>query len=227
MIKPENSKLIFRFFPFVFLLFLVFAIQEGLHAQTEKSGIVGIFGIVMSADSMGPVPNAQILSQDNYLGTFSDDSGRFFITVNLNDSIMISSLGYNTRIIPVTDSILQLKQPIKFYMTLDTVLMHEIVIHGYWNYRTFKQMLINMKPAKSSFNVSEALKRQPLLYLKPNIGFAIFHPIQALYDLFNKRAVLQRRLIRDRKIYNRNMIKLGRPQDTIPTKPDYLRNKNP
>ncbi len=225
LIKIKNIRPYFTFFSFVFFLLLVFTAQSRLQAQTESANIVGIYGILMSSDTLHPIPDAQIFSRDNYLGSFSDTTGRFYITVSRNDSLMFSSLGYITKIIPVTDSILQMKQPITFYMTLDTVLIHEIVIHAFWDYETFKQMIINMKPAKSSYDISEDLDRRPLLYRARQGSFDLFSPIQSLYNLLNERAVVQRRLIHNRKMYNRKMIKLGRPQDTVPVTLDYMRDK--
>ncbi len=208
-----------------FLLILTFSVQNNLQAQTGNSKIVGIHGILMSSDTAVPVSDAQIFSRNNYLGSFSDTSGRFFITVDRNDSLMFYSLGYITKIVPVTDSLLHLKQPVTFYMNLDTVLIHEVIIHGYWDYETFKQMLIHMTPAKSSYDITDDLKKRPLLYKQRESQISLFSPIQSLYNLLNQKAVIQRRLIHNRKMYNRKMIKLGRPQDTIPTTLDYMRDK--
>ena len=224
-IKSGDIRPFFTFFPIVILFFCVLITPDKLQAQAENDSIVGINGILMSSDTLQPIEDAQIFSRDNYLGSFSDTSGRFYITVARHDSIMFSSLGYNTEIIPVTDSLLRLKQPIIFHMTLDTVLIHEIVIHAFWDYETFKQMLIHMKPAQSSYDITEDLKKRPLLYKERQGGFVLFSPIQSLYNLLNEKAVMQRRLIHNRKMYNRKMIKLGRPQDTVPTTLDYIRDK--
>jgi hypothetical protein len=209
----------------IFLLFLSFSIPKKLQAQTENNQIVGIHGILMSSDTAQPIADAQVFSRNNYLGSFSDSSGRFYITVNRHDSIMFYSLGYLTKIVPITDSMLQLPEPDTFYMSLDTILIHEVIIHAFWDYHTFKQMLIHMMPAKSSYDVTDDLKKRPLLYKDREGKVILFSPIQTLYNLLNQRAVLQRRLIHNRKMYNRKMIKLGRPQDTIPVKLDYMRDK--
>ena len=222
MTKTVNKPL---YFSFVILLFLLFFTQSSLQAQTEKDSVIGIHGILMSSDTVQPVADAQIFSRNNYLGSFSDTSGRFFITVARNDSIMFASLGYITKIVPVTDSLLQLPQPVTFYMALDTVLIHEVIIRGFWDYETFKQMLIHMTPAQSSYDVTDDLKKRPLLYKQRESSVSLFSPIQSLYNLLNQRAVIQRRLIHNRRMYNRKMIKLGRPQDTIPTTLDYIKDK--
>ncbi len=222
MTKTRNKA---PFFTFFFLLLSVFFKPYTTQAQTQNDSIIGIHGILMSSDTARPIADAQIFSRNNYLGSFSDTSGRFFITVDRHDSIMFYSLGYITEILPVTDSLLQLPQPIVFHMALDTILIHEVIIHAFWDYETFKQMLIHMTPAESSYNIAEDLKKRPLLYKEREGHFYLFSPIQSLYDLLNQKAVIQRRLIHIRKAYNRRMIKLGRPQDTIPTRLDYMRDK--
>jgi hypothetical protein len=222
--RITNHRIIFRLPYFALLLFLALFFYHPLHAQTEKT-VTGIFGILMSSDTTQPVADAQIFSRDNYLGSFSDDSGRFYISVMPHDSLMFASLGYITRIIPVTDSLLRLKQPITFYMSLDTVLINEVVIHAFWDYRTFKQMLIHMTPAQSSYDITNDLNKRPLLYKQRETRISVFSPIQSLYNLLNQKAVIQRRLIHNREKYNREMIRLGRPQDTVPVKMDYIREK--
>jgi len=209
----------------VLLIFLcLFVFQGNLKAQNKKAELMEISGILLSADSLQAVADAQILSKDNYVGSFGDTLGRFNIVVNPGDSLMFSSLGYQTKVVPVTDSLLSLPQPITFRMVLDTVLIHEIVIHAFWNYETFKFMVTHMKPAPY-YDLKKELDQNPLLYKEPNQAFTVGGPIQALYNWLNKKAVLQRKLIRNRRAYNQKMIDLGRPQDTIPSKPEYMQEK--
>lgn len=221
--KLNNTRQIY-FLGFIIVLALLVFKPAGLHAQKRDVQMVELSGILLSSDSLKTVADARILSKDNFLGSFSDSLGQFNIIVNKGDSLMFSSMGYDTRIVPITDSILRLAQPITFLMTLDTVLIHEVVIHAFWDYATFKQMIIHMKPAPY-ISISKELDQNPLLYQQPNQSLTMEGPIQALYDMLNSKAVLQRKLIKNRKDYNREMIKLGRPNDTIPTTLDYMREK--
>ncbi len=59
-----------------------------------------------------------------------------------------------------------------------------------------------------------------LLYLQPR-PMSFKGPVQALYDLLNRSARLQRKLIKNRKEYNEIMIQMGRYLDTIPAKPEH------
>jgi hypothetical protein len=144
--------------------------------------------------------------------------------VNPDDSILISSMGYVKRIIHITDSIRNLPQPVVFKLDIDTILIHEVVIHGFWDYRTFKQMVINMKPLDLSRFYPD-MDADPLKYVEPTHALTMKGPVQALYDVFNRNARLQRKLIKNRKEYNRLMRNLGREKDTIPAIPEHMQEK--
>ncbi len=210
---------------FLFVLMCVNLPLLLMGQQHEEPELVGLTGVLLSSDSLKPIPDAEVYSRENLFGTFTDSTGHFTVAIVLGDTLLFSSLGYSERMVAINDSILTMKSPVPFYMSLDTVLINEVVIHAFWDYRTFKQMIINMKPRTHPFDVSKDLEKNPLLYKNPSTGFSTEGPVQALYDLFNAKAVLQRQLIRNRRQYNRNMIKLGKIQDTIPTIPDYMREK--
>ncbi len=195
-----------------------------MNGQQADSMLFDLTGKIVSSDSLKPIPNVHIISKFNRWGTISDENGLFRMLVSRNDSILISSIGYRSDIIHITDSICNLTQPVIFTMDIDTILIHEVIIHGFWDYRTFKQLIINMKPLDLKQFYPD-MNANPLLYYNPPHALVMKGPIQALYDLFNKNARLQRKLIRHRKEYNRLMINLGREKDTIPTIPEHMRVK--
>ena len=47
-------------------------------------------------------------------------------------------------------------------------------------------------------------------------------PIQGLYNVFNRQARLRRKLLKNRKQYNKVMNQMGHPEDTIPAKPEHM-----
>ena len=193
-------------------------------AQKAKPFLFDLTGKVVSSDSLEPIPNVHLISKFNKWGTISNEQGFFRMLVSPNDSLLISSIGYSSRIVHLNDSILKLPQPVLFTLSRDTVLIHEVVIHGFWDYRTFKQMIINMKPMDLKQFYPD-MNADPLLYRNPPTALVVKGPIQALYDIFNKNARLQRKLIRNRKEYNKLMINLGREKDTIPAIPEHMLKK--
>lgn len=206
--------------------FLIFCLPKILQAQQEKEKeLINFSGRVMEAARHKAIPDVQVISRNNLVGSFSEENGFFEVVVTPGDSLLITSIGYASLHIPITDSLLSLDHVPVFYMNADTIQMHEVIIRGYPNYQMLKQRIANMKPQDRPYNVVDYMQDNPLLYLKPNTGVSVGGPVQLLYNIFNAQAVLQRKLIRNRKKYNKNMIKLGRIQDTIPAIPDYMREK--
>lgn len=196
-----------------------------LGQQHQEPDLIGISGVLLSSDNLKPIPDAEVYSGENYTGTFTDSKGRFTLAVALGDTLLFSSLGYSDMMVAVDDSLLALKPPIRFLMKMDTIEIQEVVIHALWNYNIFKQRIGDMKMQTHPLNLFNTSKSPPSHEKPYNEGFHLFSPIQSMYNIFNAQAVLQRKLIHNRRAYNRHMIKIGRPQDTIPSTPDYMREK--
>jgi len=217
-LKPiQNKELIKCFFP---LLTLVLLSVGSLSAQQTNDSLLVLNGTVLTSDSLLPVPNAHIISKFNHWGTISNDKGRFKIFVSPYDSVLFTTIGFKPTIVYIDDSVQRELDHFRAFMIKDTVMINEIIIHAFYDYRTFKQMIIEMKP----LNLDQFYpdwEGTELLYKQPTpMGFK--GPVQALYDWLNRSARLQRKLIKNRKEYNKLMIQMGRAQDTIPAIPEYM-----
>jgi hypothetical protein len=60
-----------------------------------------------------------------------------------------------------------------------------------------------------------------LMLSLPTTGTGL-SPIQALYNRFNKNERLKRKLLKIRREYNELMMQMGRPNDTVPSKPEHM-----
>ena len=208
---------------FIFLLFFIFILSATVFSQVVYDSLLVLHGRVITADSALPLHNAHVLSKFNHWGTISDENGEFKMLVSPGDSIMVSSIGFNTTVFQMGSSVILNNEPYEILMGKDTVLINEIIIHAFWDYRTFKQLIVNMEPLNLD-NFYPDWEGTGLLYLEPK-PLTIKGPIQALYDVFNRSAQLRRQLIRNRKEYNQLMIQMGRPNDTIPAYPEHLINQ--
>ncbi len=204
------------------LLFVFGIISIELTAQENaKNKLFVLDAQLLTSDSLLPVPDAHIISKRMLWGNISNEDGRFKMYVNPNDTLMITSIGFSAKILLINDSIRNLETPVPILMDKDTVLIHEVIIHAFWDYEVFKQMIIDMPPLNLDPFYPD-MNKDPLDYLKPG-PYTIGGPIQALYNVFNRSARLQRKLIKNREEYNKIMIQMGRAQDTIPTIPEHVR----
>lgn len=177
---------------------------------------------VITADSALPLHNVHIISKFNHWGTISNINGEFKMLVSPDDSIMISIIGFSTTVLLVDSNVVMADKPYDILMSKDTIMINEIIIHAFWDYRTFKHLIVTMEPLNLD-NFYPDWEGTELLY-KDIRPFAFKGPIQALYDAFNQNARIRRQLIKNRKEYNKLMIQMGKESDTIPPYPEHLIN---
>ena len=162
-----------------------------------------IKGYIVSADSLTPIPQAHILSELSHFGTTSDFDGKFSIQTREIDTLRISCIGFITKYININHDSIDANN---FRITLqrDTIILDEIDVTPYYNFSTVKEIVSNA-PIEKPFIVKGANdKIGDYLYQKPKEipdDKGILSPIQTLYNRFNKKERLKRKLERNRKKY--------------------------
>ncbi len=200
-------------------LILLFGLNNTYSQQLNDSLYI-LDAVIVTNDSLLPVENAHVISKYNRWGTISNKQGRFKLYVQESDSVLITSMGFSSIILTVDTAVLSYDGIIQIRLPKDTLSINEVVIRGYWDYKTMKQIVINMQPIDLSQFYPD-WEGTELLYLEPR-PMSFKGPIQALYDAFNRSARLQRQLIRNRREYNKAMYMMGRYLDTIPAKPEHM-----
>ena len=162
-----------------------------------------IKGSIVSADSLAPIPQAHILSELSHFGTTSDFDGKFSIRTREIDTLRISNIGFVTKYININHDSIDANN---FRITLqrDTIVLDEIDVTPYYNFSTVKEIIRNA-PIEKPFIVKGVNDNiEDFLYQKPKKipdDKGILSPIQTLYNRFNKKERLKRKLERNRKKY--------------------------
>ena len=182
------------------LIFIVLFLSccISLHAQNRYFPLKGK---VVSADSLSPIPNVHILSKVSYYGTTSDFDGRFSMLVRKNDTLKISSVGFVTKIISVDYDSINANN-FEITMERDTIMLQEIDVFPYLDNHRVEE-IIRQIPVEKPFivkganeNIGSVLYQKPRENPRANI---IQNPIQSLYNRFNKKERLKRKMERNRK----------------------------
>ena len=127
----------------VFLLFVLF-INE-LFAQENDIDLIQISGIVVSADSIQPVPFTHIIIINARRGTISDYYGYFSFVAQKNDTVLFSSVGYKKGIFVIPDTISENRYSLIQVLVSDTIMLAETVIYPWPTKEQFKEAFINLK----------------------------------------------------------------------------------
>lgn len=215
----------------ILLLFLALvprAFTQGYDAIDAKNK-VPILGKIVASDSLMPVRNTHVISKMAHCGTISNREGVFFILAKNVDTLWVSCLGYSRQLIPV-DSTLASLDTLQIVLHRDTILLKEVTVFPFYDYETFKQMIIEMpsKPMPRELQrLNEELagmrtgrERNPYFNME-NGGFTA-SPIQYLYDKYNASARRQNKLLRNRRMFNDILREQGRLDELLPDSMDYL-----
>lgn len=192
-------------------------------AQQER---ILLEGRVLSADSLLPLKNVHVISRMTRSGTISDTEGRFLLHAFETDTVYFSVVGYGYSIRKYRIWDHEKDKPWSVLLRKDTVMMQEVVVRSFYDWPTFKYLFVHMEPIKAPDLTSSIVMdlKDILLYVRP-APMTFKGPVQILYDLFNDMARLQRRLERNRRIYNNQLYKEGRLDEMIPEIPDHVEEK--
>ena len=199
---------------FFLLLILVFCALK-ITAQEEY---LTVKGRIFSADSLTAIPNVNIVSELSRYGTTTNQEGWFLIKSKSIDTLWVSCVGFDRQRMPVSkDSILDKELIIKLIRS--NIMLDSVEIYPWLDYETFKHEIVNM-PWRKPFFVPGISKKddEKMIYKKPvrEPPASVISPISLIYNRFNKRERLKRKLDRNRRRFNREMERLGADSLKIP-----------
>lgn len=214
------------------LIIALFLIGLRVFAQGEDAfdfqDKLPILGKIVASDSLLPVSNTHVISKMAHCGTISNRDGIFFIPAKTVDTLWISCIGYSRLLVPV-DSTFAAIDTMLIVLHQDTITLKEVTVLPFYDYNTFKQMIINMpsKPMPREIQrLNEELAgmksgRKRNQYANFENGGITASPIQYLYDKYNASARRQNKLLRNRRMFNDILREQGRTDELLPDSMDY------
>lgn len=127
---------------FLFLCFFSLSIFIGTFAQNNDSTLVQFSGIIVTDDSLRPIPFVSIMVSGTYRGTMSDFNGFFSIAARKNETISFSCMGFKTIFYTIPDTLSSDRYSIIQIMREDTIYLDETFIYPWPTYEQFKQAFV-------------------------------------------------------------------------------------
>lgn len=130
---------------FAFLLFILAlsTLNQG-SAQDAKDGLLQFSGIIVTGDSLKPVPYANILIKNTHRGTTSDFFGYFSFVAQRGDTILFSHIGFKRNRFIIPDSLSTNRYSLIQVLITDTVLLSETYIYPWPTKEQFKMAFMNL-----------------------------------------------------------------------------------
>jgi hypothetical protein len=106
--------------------------------------LIQFSGIVVTGDSLKPVPFAGIQIVGTYYGTSSDYNGFFSMVAKAGDVIQFTSIGYRTARYKIPDTLSSTRYTLIQMMQTDTILLMETVIYPWPSLAALEQAIVNI-----------------------------------------------------------------------------------
>ncbi len=132
------------------LLLILSLLTLPLPAQTTRDknkdhDLIQFSGIVVTSDSLRPVPYTHIIIRNTRWGTISDYYGYFSFVARRNDTIDFSAVGFKKSYYVIPDTLTRNRYSLIKAMTADTLLLAETVIYPWPTIEQFKEAFIKLK----------------------------------------------------------------------------------
>jgi len=107
--------------------------------------LIQFSGVVVSGDSLYPVPFTSVMIKGTQHGTITDYYGFFSFVAQENDVVEFSAIGFKPNRFTIPDSLPDTKFSIIQVMNNDTVYLKEAIVFPWPSKEQFKQAFINLQ----------------------------------------------------------------------------------
>ena len=152
----------------VAIIVLMFPIM--LSAQVPDSLLVQFSGVVVTADSLVPVPFATVGIKSQWRGTITDFYGFFSFVAQKKDTIEFSALGFKKVRYIIPDSLKQNHYSLIQMMSRDTITLRGAVVYPWPTKEQFKSAFLALRvPDDAMSRAQKNLSRHEMTQAGKNI----------------------------------------------------------
>lgn len=127
----------------LFVLFLCLTVSPIFSQNKRDSGLIQFSGLLLSSDSIYPIPFASISVVNKPYGTYSNLQGYFSFVARKGDSIAFSHVEFKTSYFTIPDTLKGYKYSILKLMNQDTFYLPGVVVMPMPNRSTFDYEFVN------------------------------------------------------------------------------------
>jgi hypothetical protein len=124
---------------------IFFGVCFSSYAQESQKNLIQFSGVVVTADSLKPIPYVNVIIHNTWRGTVTDYFGFFSFVARMKDTIEFSSLGYKKSTFIIPDTLKSNRYSLIQMMFSDTVMLQEAVIYPWPTKEQFKDAFMNLR----------------------------------------------------------------------------------
>jgi len=129
---------------YTFLLIALCCLSDAVFAQLQDKDLVQFSGVVVTSDSLQPVPFTNIMIKSTHRSTTADYFGFFSLVAHKNDIIQFSATGFKKVEYHIPDTLSENRYSLIQVLSSDTIQLIETVIYPWPSREQFKQAFIKL-----------------------------------------------------------------------------------
>ena len=147
----------------VVILFLFFT-SGLLFGQSASGELIQFSGVVLTADSIHPVPFTNISIKNTKYGTVADYYGYFSLVARRADTILFTAIGFKQGVFVIPDTAMESRYSLIQVMPSDTIMLPQTVIYPWPSKEQFKEAFLYYKVPEDDIERAKRNLRTELIH---------------------------------------------------------------
>ncbi|MFO7874527.1 MAG: carboxypeptidase-like regulatory domain-containing protein [Bacteroidales bacterium] len=166
------------------ILAAMFLLASGqVDSQEPPRRVIQFTGLVLTSDSLEPLPYASVWVKNTNRGTTTDHYGFFSIPVFDDDTLRFSSVGYRDKFYAIPDTLTQSRYSAVQMMTKDTIHLSETVVYPWPTRAQFRHAFIHTDVPSDDYdramrNLAQAELRERMEHMPMDGSMNFKHYVQ-------------------------------------------------
>jgi len=128
----------------IVLLLLLASLVSANAVKAQEKDLVQFSGVMVTADSLKPLPYVNVLIRNTWRGTVSDYFGFFSFVARMNDTIEFSSIGFKKSVFIIPDTLSTNHYSLIQMLQGDTIVLRETIIYPWPTKEQFKEAFMSL-----------------------------------------------------------------------------------
>ncbi len=137
---------------FIIILISLFIVFRASSQQQSNNDVIQFSGVVITGDSLKPIPFVNIRIAGSSSGAVSDFYGFFSFVAHKGDTIVFSSVGYRSSKFYISDTLKSSRYSLFQMMQNDTLLLTETVIYPWATVEALEYAIIQHRVADNDYD---------------------------------------------------------------------------
>ncbi len=154
---------------FILITFCLLRLQVSSQILQEDH-LVQFSGVIVTFDSLQPIPFSSIMIKNSNRGTVSDYYGFFSFVAKMKDTIEFSALGFKKALFIIPDTLTDHRCSMIQILKQDTILLKEVMIFPWPTKEQFKEAFLHLRiPDDDLSRAEKNLDKEQLGYLAASL----------------------------------------------------------